>query len=267
MDPLKMEAPERNKIEAADRRFVDKLQGLRVKLADRQASWKDRATGRPMRRHAALTVLILLIAGAGLALFHKSRSVSPRPPAPLAARQSPQPKAESPRPPPPVPHGAARAREKRPSVPKAVVTPPAATPPQPAVAKGQAPAGNGKVPAGEPAPATEANGQNILALTALSCRGARHRQPLETGAVFHMGDGCRVYVWMQVLSKTQPFIIKHVYYHNAHPYCEVPLSIAYPRMRTWSYVTLGKASQLGRWTVYITCNGRVLKTINFKVIP
>ncbi len=76
------------------------------------------------------------------------------------------------------------------------------------------------------------------------------------------------YVWMTVLSEEQPFTLNHVYYHNGQPYCSVPLKINYPRMRTWSNVTLRRKKYIGTWQVdVVTESGIVIKQLTFTVEP
>lgn len=70
---------------------------------------------------------------------------------------------------------------------------------------------------------------------------------------------------MEVRSKSQPFVIKHKYYLNGAKHSDVSLNIKYPRMRTWSYVTIDKLDHIGAWKVDIVLNDSILKTVEFKV--
>jgi hypothetical protein len=127
---------------------------------------------------------------------------------------------------------------------------------------------DGAVPnaAGGAAVRADAAEESIEGIRALACQGVRNRDPVGETDLFHLKESPRAYVWMAIRSKGHPFVIRHVYYHNAERYCEVSLDIRYPRMRTWSYVTLRDASQEGSWTVEITCNDHVLKTVSFRVV-
>ncbi len=231
MDPIK--------IEAADREFVNKLHRLRSKLTHRQAQWENRSLRQSFFRNAPLPAALLLIVAAGFILFHMSRTSGPT-------------KAGQPAAAPPV--------AKRP----AVETPPGVPPPlaeTPARDKG--PTTRAASPARGPEPETVQG--NIEQITTLACRGVKDHLPLGKGDTFQLAQASRVYIWMRVRSKRQPFVIRHVYYLNGHRYCEVPLRILYPRMRTWSYVSLQKAKLAGQWTVKITCKGKLLKTVSFEV--
>ena len=108
--------------------------------------------------------------------------------------------------------------------------------------------------------------QGVRLVTAVVCDAVVNRSPGAEKATFDGNTSRRVYVWMEVLSDQQPFAIRHVYYRNDQKYCDVPLDIKYPRMRTWSYVTLGKSNQSGLWRVDIVCEGVVLKSLRFDVM-
>jgi hypothetical protein len=74
------------------------------------------------------------------------------------------------------------------------------------------------------------------------------------------------HVWMEVYSDSVPYTLTHVYYHEGRKYVEVPLRIKYPRMRTWSYITLKDSDQVGSWHVEIVAeDGTVLGRAEFKV--
>lgn len=100
------------------------------------------------------------------------------------------------------------------------------------------------------------------------CKGVRNRQYLDKTNVFHISEGVHPHIWMEVRSERQPFILKHVYYINGKKHCEVPLEIKYPRMRTWSYITLKNPDHIGQWQVNVTQeDGHILDRIHFEVIP
>ena len=73
---------------------------------------------------------------------------------------------------------------------------------------------------------------------------------------------------MDVRSEKPPFQLRHVYYLNDRRYCVVPLDIRYPRMRTWSTVSLEYPTQAGKWRVDVeTREGEVLSQVEFSVVP
>lgn len=110
--------------------------------------------------------------------------------------------------------------------------------------------------------------QKIKLASVVACKGVRNRQYLDETNVFHISETAHTYIWMEVKSEKQPFVLKHVYYFNGEKYCDVPLKIKYPRMRTWSYVTLKNPDHIGRWQVEVTGeDGEVLKQIRFEVMP
>lgn len=110
--------------------------------------------------------------------------------------------------------------------------------------------------------------QKIKLASVVACKGVRNRQYLDETNVFHISETAHPYIWMEVKSEKQPFVLKHVYYFNGEKYCDVPLKIRYPRMRTWSYVTLKNPDHIGRWQVKVTGeDGEVLKQISFEVMP
>jgi hypothetical protein len=100
----------------------------------------------------------------------------------------------------------------------------------------------------------------------LTCAGIKDRECLHSQSVFKLEANTVPHVWMEVHSEFVPYVLKHVYYHEGRKYCEVPLKITYPRMRTWSNITLKSPKYAGNWRVEIVSNsGRVLKEINFRV--
>ncbi|MBW1939937.1 MAG: DUF2914 domain-containing protein [Deltaproteobacteria bacterium] len=110
--------------------------------------------------------------------------------------------------------------------------------------------------------------QKIKFLSIVPCKGVRNRQHLDKTTLFHISETIHPHIWMEVKSEKQPFVLKHVYYVNGEKYCEVPLDIRYPRMRTWSYITLKNPEHIGNWQVNVTQeDGHVLNRIHFEVIP
>ena len=135
-----------------------------------------------------------------------------------------------------------------------------------------------RLPDSDPMPPDRMNGPQVnktkittsseIAIKALiSCSGVKNRQHSPPETRFSLSQGAAPTIWMEVLSKKQPFTLTHVYYCNSQKYCEVPLPISYPRMRTWSSVTLGASAHIGRWKVEVVDDGgAVLDQIEFSVI-
>jgi hypothetical protein len=100
----------------------------------------------------------------------------------------------------------------------------------------------------------------------LVCSEVEDRNCIVRQSDFILRKGRNPHVWMEVYSNTVPYLLKHVYYHEGRKYVEVPLKIKYPRMRTWSYITLKDLDQLGSWHVEIVAeDGTVLGRADFKV--
>jgi hypothetical protein len=101
-----------------------------------------------------------------------------------------------------------------------------------------------------------------------SCRAVDQRQCVAPASTFSLQETPTPVVWMNVLSDQQPFTLTHAYYLNGRKYCDVPLEIRYPRMRTWSNVTLAHPYQTGHWRVeVIDADGERLSQIEFTVTP
>lgn len=103
-----------------------------------------------------------------------------------------------------------------------------------------------------------------------TCKTVEKRQFVSPQQIFSLQDDSTPVVWMDVRSKKTPYTLRHVYYRNGNKYCEVPLKIKFPRMRTWSYVTLKDQNQahMGRWRVEVITDGsEKLSQIEFEVIP
>jgi DUF2914 family protein len=100
------------------------------------------------------------------------------------------------------------------------------------------------------------------------CQGVKNKKAVSPQNVFSLQQGAKPYVWMDVRSKQTPYKLRHVYYLNESRYCEVPLAIHYPRMRTWSNVSLRHPFEAGQWRVdVVTKKGEVLSQVEFTVVP
>jgi hypothetical protein len=101
----------------------------------------------------------------------------------------------------------------------------------------------------------------------LVCSGVKSRDCVVPKDNFTLNQGQNPHVWMEVFSDIVPYVLKHVYYHEGRKYVEVPLTIEYPRMRTWSYITLKDSDQVGFWQVETVAeDGSILGRVNFNVI-
>lgn len=102
----------------------------------------------------------------------------------------------------------------------------------------------------------------------VSCGGVRDKQFVSAKSTFSLAQDPIAMVWMRVLSKTPPLTLKHVYYLNGQHYCDVPLDIPYPHMRTWSKVSINLESHIGKWHVDVVSeSGEKLDQIEFTVVP
>ena len=107
----------------------------------------------------------------------------------------------------------------------------------------------------------------------VTCRGVENKQYVLPKKSFSLApDETQpdVWVWMEVRSDKDalPCTLRHVYYVNGNHYAEVSLSIRYPRMRTWSNVTLTEKSHTGQWRVeVVNADGHVLAQARFTVTP
>ncbi len=101
----------------------------------------------------------------------------------------------------------------------------------------------------------------------VSCREVKNRKSTGSQTTFSVEKNARLWVWMEVQSKTLPRTLRHVYFMNGRRFCEVPLSIDYSRTRTWSNISLSLAD-VGKWRVdVINETGEVLSRVQFDVIP
>ncbi|WP_419661649.1 hypothetical protein Dvar_20840 [Desulfosarcina variabilis str. Montpellier] len=102
----------------------------------------------------------------------------------------------------------------------------------------------------------------------VTCGGVQDKQYVSEKSRFSVAADPIAMVWMRVLTETPPFTLKHVYFLNGEHYCDVPLEIRYPHMRTWSRVTINLDSHIGQWRVdVVNENGETLDQIEFTVEP
>lgn len=125
----------------------------------------------------------------------------------------------------------------------------------------------GEEPAHSEPVENKVNSSGIQISEMVACISIDGRQYVSPQTVFSLKDNPKSYVWMNVLSENQPFSLTHVYYINGKKYCEVPLQVHYPRMRTWSNVTLTRPEHIGTWRVdVITENGERIGQTWFDVV-
>ncbi len=102
----------------------------------------------------------------------------------------------------------------------------------------------------------------------ITCQGVKNKNALSPQKEFSLQKGAKPYVWMDVRSKKTPYKLRHIYYLNGRRYCAVPLAIHYPRMRTWSNVTLRHPYEAGQWRVdVVTEKSEILSQTEFIVVP
>jgi hypothetical protein len=122
--------------------------------------------------------------------------------------------------------------------------------------------------ADEPKQTSTPSRQNFYVYETVVCRKVVNRQWLQETNRFSIRRGDKPHVWMDIRSKSLPFTMKHIYYHNDKKYCEVPLEITYPRMRTWSRINLIDNISDGVWRVeVVSADGVVVAERRFEVIP
>jgi hypothetical protein len=124
-------------------------------------------------------------------------------------------------------------------------------------------------PTVKPAPTEKPSVSSGIQISHLvTCGGVRDKQYIHGKAVFSLAADPMAIVWMRVLSKTPPFTLTHVYYLDGKHYCDVPLQIPYPHMRTWSKVSINRDIHIGQWHVDVVAqNGEILDQIEFTVVP
>jgi hypothetical protein len=102
----------------------------------------------------------------------------------------------------------------------------------------------------------------------VTCGGVRGKHFISPKSVFSLAKDPMAMVWMRVLSVAPPYTLTHVYSVNGKHYCDVPLEIPYPHMRTWSKVTIDRDIHIGQWRVDVVAeNGEKLDQIEFTVVP
>jgi hypothetical protein len=258
------------KIEQADRKFIDELPQYRSKLTQRQKQYVDRSHQKGIRLPLVQVIAPVLITVVGVVVIYlmpdKLPSDSQSEDSQVSAAQAQQPQTNA---------------SLAPFVPGRDENTPtqgseAAQRPKPV--KKPLPDKASTVHADKVKTETDSNSKNrataemsdpdlkqISLMSAVVCEGVQDRQPMVEKHDFLTADRQRVYVWMEVLSKSQPFVIKHNYYLNGQKHSQVSLKIKHPRMRTWSYVTVDKAEHIGDWRVDIVRNDSILKTVEFQV--
>lgn len=97
-------------------------------------------------------------------------------------------------------------------------------------------------------------------------RGIEKHEPVEPADIFPADVG-RVYLWTKIAVEPVPTDIKHVWYHGDKKIAEVPLTIKYPRTRTYSYKTI-PPDMSGQWKVEVVdSRGKVLDTLHLTIEP
>lgn len=259
------------KIIAADRNFVQKLQKLRSRLDVRQKEYEKRSLTHVLQHSIVLIITLLVAAGMGYTIHRKQGKVST-----VAQQQAPQSENAQMTPSPSVgplvePGTGIDPSDMIPHTQEGLSKNQTAT--AQAATLSHAPVENKiKTMAGENehilpdgSGVSDLGVKGIDLVSVVVCGAVKDRNPLDGQRLFYPSDTSRAYVWMTVMSKEKPYVIKHIYYLNGQKYCEVPLDIKYSWMRTWSYVTLHTKKQTGEWRVEIVSDDHVLKTVGFVV--
>lgn len=276
----------RNEIEEKDRRTVKKIRAI-VKQKERQAIhqtafWKKTGVWLP-----ALCIGLVVI---GLAAFNRPSPTAVQdtpghPPTMVAVTEKaaplvegddqamePEVQADT--------ENEALAVDMRPPAdgPAVEETSDLATPPLPspaeakvsddAVADADIDAAAAETTADATAPSKPGSSSGVHISHLITCGNVHEKQFVSPKSEFSLAADPFVMVWMRVLSKTPPLTLKHVYSVNGKHYCDVPLQIPYPHMRTWSKVTIDRDIHLGQWHVDVVDeNGDILDQIEFTVGP
>jgi hypothetical protein len=250
------------KINQADREFVEKLDHLRTRLSERQAGAerKKKIFGPP----GILVVVVLVAAGLGTRHFLQGPTAPPAALAPEAAGTAAPIAGTADRPPGDTPDsGKAVAAQQT----GTTVEPPSDTPQAPALPPQAAAPVPDAPPAANSLPAQAAGPTDTIRVaSAVVCSGIRRHHPMDETGVFQISPATRAFVWTDVRTASPPMRIEHIYYLNGVRYCAVPLEIRYPRMRTWSSVMLQQTDLSGDWRVDIRSGGDILKTVHFNVL-
>ncbi|MDZ7830505.1 MAG: DUF2914 domain-containing protein [Desulfobacterales bacterium] len=106
----------------------------------------------------------------------------------------------------------------------------------------------------------------------VACQKVENKQYVSPGTEFSIQEGSRpeVWVWMDVRSDKSrlPYLLRHEYYFNEQKYAAVVLDVKYPRMRTWSNITLDHEKYAGDWRVeVVTADKQKITETRFTVIP
>ncbi len=106
----------------------------------------------------------------------------------------------------------------------------------------------------------------------LACRKVENKQYVAPDTEFSIQEGSRpeVWVWMDVRSDKNrlPYLLRHEYYFNDQKYAAVVLDVKYPRMRTWSNITLDHEKYAGDWRVeVVTADKEKITELRFTVTP
>jgi hypothetical protein len=261
-----------NKIEKADRKFIDELPQFRSKLSQRQKAYAQRAIKKEIHLPLVQIIAPILIVAVGVVVIYLLPDKLPAGSQPKDAQdntaQVPQPQAAvrfAPSVAASDKNSLATGQEENQRLESLEKTPLGNTSIVHAN-KVKTETGNTSQNRGvAEARLQDADEKQIALVSAVVCEGVQDHQPMVEKHAFSTVDSRRVYVWMEVQSKSQPFVINHNYYLNGKKYSEVPLQIKYPRMRTWSYVTIDKPDHIGNWRVQIVRNDSILKTVEFQV--
>lgn len=129
------------------------------------------------------------------------------------------------------------------------------------------PSQTGKVPESQ-----QVKPQGIRIAELVTCPKVENKQYLSVQSEFSIEPDGRpdVWVWMDVRSEKSklPYRLRHVYYFNNRKHASVVLNIKYPRMRTWSNLTLDNEKYAGDWRVEaVTEKGQKISETDFTVVP
>jgi hypothetical protein len=250
------------KIDRADREFVEKLDHLRTRLGERQAGAKRK---KMFFGPLGIPILVLLVAaGLGTRHYLQRRTLPPTVLAPETAATADPIGGKADRPPAaPSESGKATVAQRTETT---IEPPPAATQASPLPTQVAAPVPDAP-PAADNMPAHAAEPTDATRVaSAVVCSGVRRRRPQDEKKIFQISPNTRAFVWTDVRAASPPLLMEHIYYLDGMRYCAVPLEIRYPRMRTWSSVMLQQTGLSGDWRVDIRCGGRILKTVHFSVL-
>lgn len=128
-------------------------------------------------------------------------------------------------------------------------------------AEGEAASPPSSMPA-EQAVTPPASAVDLVVQEAKFATSVQDREPLGANETNTFpSDTARLYLWTVMTGAQEPVEIKHVWYWNSEKIAEVPLTLRYPRMRTWSYKSL--PMKAGSVKVEIQdLSGRVLKEVS-----